>query len=114
MFFDCSCRSPATQQRFAAQLRIVGLRRDALVLAGGARHLPALPIDERDLLRRFALQLMLRIRATKRVEHVGRCSPVLEPNERCAGVVFRGGANLRRRRRLLDAQEVIRGCAIVL
>ena len=101
------------QQRFGAQLAIVRLDGNALVLFGGTRQLSRLAIDERDLLRRFALQLMLGIGGAERVEHGGRRGPVFQPDQRSTRVVLRAGADLRRRRDRLDAQEVIGRGAIV-
>ena len=66
------------QQCFGAHLAIVRLSRDALVLIGGLRQLAGLAIDHRDLLGGLALQLVLGIRRTERVEHCGRGSPVLQ------------------------------------
>ena len=47
-----------------------------------------LAIDERDLLGRLALQLVLRIRRAERVEHCRRRSPVLQADQRGARVVL--------------------------
>ncbi len=86
------------QQRLGAQLGILGLAGDALVLGRGLRQLAGLAADEGDLLGRFLVELVLGIGAPEVIEHFGGGRPVLQAHQRRTRVVLGAGADLRRRR----------------
>ncbi len=102
------------QQRLALQFRVGRLRGDALVFAGGAGQLAVLPVRECDLPGRLAIELVIGPAAAECFEHARRRRPFLQLQERRGRVVLRRRADLRRRRRLLDPQEIVGGRAIVL
>src|SRR6185503_8927733 len=83
------------------------------VLFRRARQLPVFAIDERDLLGRLTLQLMIWISGAKCVEHGSRGSPVFQANQGRARIVFGRRADLRSGRDLLDSEEVVSRRAIV-
>ena len=63
-------------QRFAADFRISRFLSDAFVFARRARHLAALFIDKRDLLRGFPNKIVLRVATSECFQYLGSSRPV--------------------------------------
>jgi hypothetical protein len=76
------------EQRLALQLLLVGLAGNPLVLLSGPEKIALFPVDERHLLRRLAVQLVLRVRRAERLEHRGGTGPILQTDQLRAGVVL--------------------------
>ena len=102
------------QQRLALELGIRRFGGHALVLGGRERGFAVLAIDERELLRRFGVQLVIGKRRAEPVEDRGGRRPILKLHERRRRVVLRGRPDRRRRRAFRDPQEVARRGTIVL
>ena len=101
-------------QRGTPDLVILRLGLDALVFGRRQRQLAGLLVDVRDLLGDFRLQLVARVGLAEGKQRLRGAVPVLELDQRGRAVVVRSRPDLRGRRRLADAQEVLRRHLVIL
>ena len=102
------------QQRLTAQRFVLRLGGEPLVLLGGARQLSTLPVGVGDLFAGFEAHLVLGVGTAEGFEHLRRRRPVLQPDQRGAGVVLGRRADGGGGRCGANPQEVVGRRAIVL
>ena len=102
------------EQSISPQLVVVGLGRNALVFDGSSLEFALLAVDLCELLGDLSVERVVGMRLAERVEHVDRCVPVLETDQRRAGVVLGRGADRRFGHEFCDAQEVIGSGPMIL